>query len=69
MMSLLAMSLGLRFCVNRKAGQGEVDGCTGRLQTAWPRLGLPLEVTWLALGGPFVSFLAYMELETSDLTL
>ena len=32
-------------------GQGEVGGCTRRVQTAWPRLGSCLEVTWLALGG------------------
>ena len=24
------------------------------MQTAWPRLGSSLEVTWLALGGPFL---------------
>ena len=39
-----------------RAGQGEVGGCTRRVQTAWPRLGLSLEMTWLALGGPFLSF-------------
>ena len=58
MMSLPAMSLGLRFCVSRKGGTGEVGGCTQRVQTAWPRLGSSLEATWLALGGPFLSFLA-----------
>ena len=41
-------------------GQGEVDGCTRRVRTAWPRLGSSLEATWLALGGPFLSFLAYV---------
>jgi len=29
-----------------------------RVQTAWPRLGSCLEATWLALEGPFLSFLA-----------
>jgi len=28
----------------------------GYVQTAWWRLGSSLEVTWLALGGPFLSF-------------
>jgi len=41
-----------------RAGQGEVGGCTQRVQTAWPCLGSSLEATWLALGGPFLSFLA-----------
>ena len=41
-----------------RAGQGEVGGCTRRVQTAWPRLGSSLEASWLALGGPFLSFLA-----------
>ena len=30
--------------------------CTLRVQTAWPCLGLSLEVTWLALGGTFILF-------------
>ena len=49
-------------------GQGEVGGCTRRVQTAWPRLGSSLEATWLALGGPFLSFLHY-GVETSNLIL
>jgi len=69
MMSLPAMTSRDRFSVSRKGGTGEVGGCTRRVQTAWPRLGWCLEATWLALGGPFLSFLASMELETSDLTL
>ena len=32
-----------------------MGGYTRRVQTAWPRLGLSLEATWLALGGPFLS--------------
>ena len=55
MMSLPAMSLGLRFCVSRKGGTG---GGGWVVQTAWLRLGSSLEATWLALGGPFLSFLA-----------
>jgi len=46
MMSLSAMSLGLRFCMSRKGGTGEMGGCTRRVQTAWPRLGSSLEVTY-----------------------
>jgi len=58
MISLPAMSFGLRFCVSRKGRTGEVGGCTWRVQTVWPCLGSSLEATWLALGGPFLSFLA-----------
>ena len=42
-MSLLAMSLEDRFCGSRRAGQGEVGGCTGRVQTVWPCLGSAIE--------------------------
>ena len=38
-----------------RVGKGEVGGCTQRVQAAWLRLGLSLEATWLALGGPFLS--------------
>ena len=69
MISLPAMPFGDRFCFSRNDGIGEMEGCTQRVQTAWPRLGLSLEATWLALGGPFLFFLVKMELETSDLTL
>ena len=41
-----------------RVGQGEVGGCAWRVQTAWPRPGSSLEATWLALEGPFLSFLA-----------
>ena len=41
-----------------RAGQGEVGGCTRRVQTAWPCLGSVVERSWSALGGPFPSFLA-----------
>ena len=45
---------------------GAPEGCKqhGRIC-----MGSSLEMIWLALGGPFLSFLAYMELATSDLTL
>jgi len=69
MMSLPAMSLGLRFCMSKRAGQAEVGGYARRVQTASPHLGSSLEATGLALGRPFLSFLAYMELNTSNLTL
>ena len=54
MMSLPAISFGDRFCFSRK---GRIGG-GGRVQTAWPRLGSAVETTWLALGEPFLSFLA-----------
>ena len=38
-----------------RAGQGEMGGCTQRVQTAWLLLGLATESPWLALGGPFLS--------------
>jgi len=62
MMSLLAMSLGLTFCMSRKGGTGE----GGWVHTAWLRLGLSLEATWLAwhrVQGPFFSYgrLAFLE--------
>ena len=41
-----------------RAGQGEVGGCTRRVQTAWPCLGSAVERSWSALGGPFPPFLA-----------
>ena len=41
-----------------RAGQGEVGGCTRRLQTAWPCLGSLVERPWLALEWQFLSFLA-----------
>ena len=34
-----------------RAGQGEVGGCTQRVQTAWPCLGSAVERSWSALGG------------------
>ena len=41
-----------------RAGQGEVGGCTRRVQTALPCLGSTVERSWSALGGPFPPFLA-----------
>jgi len=38
-MSLLAMSLGDRFCVSRKGGTGQEGWYTQRVKTAWPCLG------------------------------
>jgi len=38
-----------------RAGQGEVSGCTQRVQTAWASLGPALEMPWLALCGPLLS--------------
>ena len=39
-----------------RAGQGEVGGCTRRVQTAWPCLGSALNSPWLELGRPFLGF-------------
>ena len=33
-----------------RAGQGEVGGCTRRVQTAWPCLGSAVERSWSAHG-------------------
>ena len=63
---LLAMSLGLTLCTSREAGQGEVGGCTQRVQTstAWScqRLALkkPLGMSDNELGRPFLSSFARM---------
>jgi len=35
----------------------------------WLHLGLAIEMTWLAMGGTFLSLLARIELESSILTL
>ena len=40
-----------------RAGQGEVGGCTWRVQTAWLCVGSVVERSWSALGGPFPPFL------------
>ena len=45
----------LGFCVSRKGGTG---GGGWVHPKACPRLGSSLEATWLALGGPFLSFWA-----------
>ena len=50
-------------------GQGEVGGCTHRVQTASLCLGsaMSLPSCRLALGRPFLSFLAYIDLEQAVL--
>ena len=64
-MALAAMSLGDRFCMSRKGGI--VGG-------GWvhPKGGNSMAVryverSWLALGGPFLSFLALTDFESSCL--
>ena len=37
-----------------------MGGCTQRVQTAWPCL-CSVETTWLALRGPFLSFLSCVD--------
>jgi len=65
-MSLPAVSLGLTFCASRKGRTGEVGGCTRRVQTSWPCLGLSVEMPWLALVGPYLSSFAWLALEKSS---
>ena len=38
-----------------RVGQGEVGGCTRRVQTAWPCLGSAVERSWSALGPRAIS--------------
>jgi len=38
-MSLPAVTFEDRFCFSRIGGIEEVDGCTWRVQTAWPSMG------------------------------
>ena len=42
-----------------RAGQGEVGGCTRRVQTAWRCLGLALKSPWLEPSGPLLSSFAW----------
>jgi len=51
----------------KTVGQGEVGGCTWRVQKAWLLLGLAVESPWLALGGPFLSSFAQMGSEKNCL--
>jgi len=43
--------------VSRKVGQGEVDGYTSRVQTAWLDLDLDVDKPWLVPGGMHISVL------------
>ena len=43
-----------------RAWQGEVGGCTRRVQTAWRCLGLALKSPWLEPSGPLLSSFAQM---------
>jgi len=52
-MSLLAMSLGLRFCASRKDGTGEGRWVSAVAEIAWLLLGLAVESPWLALDGHY----------------
>ena len=52
-----------------RAGQGEVSGCTQRVQTAWLLLSLAVESRWLALGGPFLSSFAPTDLDNGLLAM
>ena len=61
-MSLLAMSLGLRFCMSRKGGIGGGGWVYPKGANSIAVSGLAcrkdLVGTWLALGGPLLPFLA-----------
>ena len=52
-MSLLAMSLRLRFCASRKGGTVEGRRVSVVAEIAWLLLGLAVESPWLALGGHY----------------
>jgi len=52
-MSLLAMSFGDRFCFSKNGG---IRGGGWEQPKAWLHLGSSVEMTWLALRGPFLSF-------------
>ena len=69
LVSLLAMSLVVGSALAERVGQGEVGGCTHRVQTASLCLGsaMSLPSCRLALGRPFLSFLAYIDLEQAVL--
>jgi len=56
-MSLLAVSLGLRFCVSRKGRTGEGVWVYPNGANSMAVSGL-VEKPWLVLGGPILSFLA-----------
>ena len=61
MMSLLVMSFGDRFCFNRKGGIGGGGWVHPKGANSMAASGLSMALpvpTWLALGGPFLSFLA-----------
>ena len=60
--------LDIGFDSAERVGQGEVGGCTRRVQTAWLSPNLALETPWLALGGPLLSSYAQSGWE-SPLTL
>jgi len=51
------------------AGEGEVGGCTHKVQTAWLLLSLAVESRWLALGGPFLSSFAPTDLDNGLLAM
>jgi len=62
-MSLLAMSLGLRFWPAKRVGQGEVGGFQPWTKVTWLLLGLAVESPLSALGGPLFSYCAQTGLE------
>ena len=53
--------LPIRFIIDKYCGT-----VARRVQTAWLCLGLLVERPWLALEGPFMSFLAKMDLRRND---
>ena len=50
MVSILAVSLGDRFCVSRRVGQGGSGGCTQRVKMCMGlAMGLGLEQAWITV--------------------
>jgi len=69
MMSLLAMSLGLRFCVSRKGGTGGGGWVHPKGANSMAASGLVFRSDLVGTGRAISILFGIMELETSDLTL
>ena len=59
----------LHSALAERVGQGEVGGFEHWAQVTWPPLGLAIESSWSALGGPFLSYFARTGLENGLLAM
>ena len=57
--------LNIGSVLSERVGQGEVGGCTTLADSAWWWFQLPVEKPWSMPSGPFVCFLAQMDLENA----